>query len=220
MLSTALLLLAFLHFLTPWLIRWVLRSNLVSIGHSRPGIVNMLYPSITIGLGVSAGAIITASSSIILPISRPPSAQVLVGVLVGVLLPLGATLFSGRSARFRRNGRAIRTAIITGFSGVAEELLWRVAAVTALHALGIPWIAALILAGGGFLLLHIPLYGPKRLPYLAAFTVLVTLLLALLGPIACMSSHLAHNAYLALTGGQRKKTATPPPTPPVSSSSW
>lgn len=208
-----------MHFLTPWLISWALRSKMVPIGRLRPGVVNLLYPSITIGLGASAGTLMLASFDLV-PAMRSPVAQVLVGALVGLVLPLGVTLLSQRSGHFRCEVRAYRTATITGVSGVAEEVLWRLAGVSGMLLMDIPWIPALVIAGCGFLLLHIPLYGVKRLPYLAVFTVLITMLFALLGPLACTSAHLVHNSYLALTGGQQRRATRPPPASSVSSTPW
>lgn len=86
-------------------------------------------------------------------------------------------------------------------------MLWRVGAPAALLAAGAHWILAYAVAGAGFLLLHLPTAGWKRLPYHAPLTVLFTAAYLGGGVLSAVCCHVAHNVLLHSVSPVRKETA-------------
>lgn len=119
----------------------------------------------------------------------------------GSALPLVARLLTGHR-RSRRDPMlpAVSWTALLWIVGVAtaEELLWRVLAPGAGQAVG--WRPAVALAAAlcGFLLLHIPKFGFRRLPYLAVAGLLFTGCVLAGGLLAAAAAHVAHNLVIEL----------------------
>lgn len=84
-------------------------------------------------------------------------------------------------------------------TATAEEVIWRWASMVALSGLGFPIVLAWIVSGLGFLSLHVIIFGPRVLPYLSFFTLLVSSAVIAGGWPAGAFLHTAHNLTIAYT---------------------
>ncbi len=131
----------------------------------------------------------------------------------GLALPLVATLLNAH----RPVRRSPRSPLLPASSWVAllwivgvataEELLWRVLAPAAGQAVG--WHPAVADAAAlvGFLLLHIPKFGFRRLPYLAVAGLLFTGCVLAGGLLAAAAAHVAHNLVIELSATAARRHA-------------
>lgn len=224
MVSAVLLLPAILHLLLPWVLRWLVQIRAHWFSRRNYRTVSLVYPATTIALAVPAVVVF-----LLIGAQAPSRGQHLwitelsIGAAMGLIFPLLLGILSHRSTGIRWNTETRRRAVTSGLTGAAEEVIWRLAAISGLFALGATSEMAVVLTVSvGFLILHIPLYGVRRLPYLATFTVLLALLFIFLGPLACIAAHLVHNVYLALTGkmGLRQLHRRKDPPRTISSAQW
>jgi Type II CAAX prenyl endopeptidase Rce1-like len=117
----------------------------------------------------------------------------------GAVLPLAAALLTGyRGVRRNRHGSLLSTVSWIVGVATAEEILWRILAPAAGQAAGWPPTVAIAAALSGFLLLHIPNFGFRRLPYLATAGLLFTGCALAGGLLAAAAAHAVHNLVIEL----------------------
>lgn len=124
-----------------------------------------------------------------------------VAAAIGVAMPLTATLMMAtghRPIRPHSRGPLLPTVSWIVGAATAEELLWRVLAPAAGQAVGWHPVVAMTAALCGFLLLHVPKFGFRRLPYLAVAGLLFTGCALAGGLLAAAAAHVAHNMVIEL----------------------
>ncbi|MGH8921154.1 MAG: CPBP family glutamic-type intramembrane protease, partial [Actinomycetes bacterium] len=127
--------------------------------------------------------------------------------VVGSALPLAAGRLAGRrSGRRSGAGPSLPPMWIVGVAA-AEELLWRILAPAAWQAVGWHPVVATAAALCGFLLLHLPGFGFRRLPYLAVAGLLFTGCALAGGLLAAAAAHAAHN-LVVIRGGSAARRHT------------
>lgn len=160
-----------------------------------------LYEQLTIGIAVA-----TAATVLLVPwyrvlgaawFSAPSLPGWLAGAAAGIAVPLTA-------AWLGRHPRSLFTRTITArahsrllLCASAEELLWRSAGWAVLRGLGLPGWACGVLTVLGFGLLHVPLYGRRKLPYQVLVGSVLLLLATFWGLVPAILAHALHNEVLA-----------------------
>ncbi|RZQ62518.1 type II CAAX prenyl endopeptidase Rce1 family protein [Amycolatopsis suaedae] len=140
---------------------------------------------------------------------------------IGVVLPLLSARLAGKPLRPFARPLPPAGELVPMVTGVAaEEVLWRLAAVTVAVHFGLPLAVAVVLAVAAFAVLHVPASGPRAVPYQTVFGLLLTGIALTGGLLAALVCHLAHNLTLAcarklVPARKRAKVAGVPP-----SSSW
>ncbi|MCO1574610.1 CPBP family glutamic-type intramembrane protease [Crossiella sp. SN42] len=190
------------HLALPWCLGLLARGRAAGLTLAVRRAPVRVYGLATTALGAAAAVVLTAARA--WPPAAHPVAAAGAGLVVGAGLPLLASALArrrsgaaGRRWRPRLSGLPLQAA-----AAVAEELLWRAAAVLALTAAGLPWLVAAALSVAGFTVLHLPRHGRRGLPYLLVLALVLTALAESAGLLAAAAAHVAHNAVLA---------ARPPP---------
>ncbi|WP_189061795.1 CPBP family glutamic-type intramembrane protease [Longimycelium tulufanense] len=134
--------------------------------------------------------------------------------LAGLALPFLVAV-ALRRRLVRRPTPAMSHLARTIVCAAGEELLWRYTAPLALMVgLGLPAWTAWVAATAGFLALHVPGFGWRRLPYIALTATLFTTAYLAAGLGGAVAAHAAHNLLLdTYTTDPRKRSPTPPVPP-------
>jgi Type II CAAX prenyl endopeptidase Rce1-like len=129
--------------------------------------------------------------------------------VAGSALPLAAWWLTGRRGSWPNSPGALLPAMWIVGIATAEELLWRVLAPAAGQAVG--WHPAVATAAAlcGFLLLHVPGFGFRRLPYLAVAGLLFTGCALAGGLLAAAAAHAAHNLVITRDANRRPVASRP-----------
>jgi Type II CAAX prenyl endopeptidase Rce1-like len=129
--------------------------------------------------------------------------------VAGSALPLAAWWLTGRRGSWPNSPGALLPAMWIVGIATAEELLWRVLAPAAGQAVG--WHPAVATAAAlcGFLLLHVPGFGFRRLPYLAVVGLLFTGCALAGGLLAAAAAHAAHNLVITRDANRRPVASRP-----------
>jgi membrane protease YdiL (CAAX protease family) len=116
-----------------------------------------------------------------------------------------------RPVRRSRHRPPLPAVLWTVGAATAEELLWRVIAPAAGQAVGWHRAAATAAALCGFLLLHVPKFGFRRLPYLMVAGLLFTGCALAGGLLAAATAHMSHNLVIDLSATTARRHADQAP---------
>jgi membrane protease YdiL (CAAX protease family) len=164
--------------------------------------VDRVYCYLTVLVAALATVTAVAARLPIGPVvSRWDPLMAMAAVVAGSAFPLVVILLTGRRPVRRSSHKPPPPAVlwIVG-AATAEELLWRVLAPAAGQAVGWHPVVAMAAALCGFLLLHVPKFGFRRLPYLAGAGLLFTGCALVGGLLAAAAAHASHNLVIDLGG--------------------
>jgi hypothetical protein len=163
---------------------------------------------------VAALAAVTAGAARLptgLVVGRWDPLVAVLAIVAGSALPLVGMLLTGHRPVPHSSHRPPLPAVLWIVNAAAEELLWRVLAPAAGQAVG--WHPAVATAAAlcGFLLLHVPKFGFRRLPYLTVAGLLFTGCALAGGLLAAATAHMSHNLVIDLgaTAARRRADQAP-----------